>query len=96
MSTSSVTDNNQTACPVCGEPMRREFDGVRNPPMPHVFWFCINPKCDDGNRNKIFRELSRKFLEQRKSLESFLSRSLPGLNRNFRKLELLKRVFGTS
>lgn len=41
-------------CPTCGEAMRREFDGVRTPPMPGIFWFCINPNCDDGKRNKIY------------------------------------------
>ena len=41
-------------CPVCGEPMRREVDGVRVPPMPHTFWFCTNRDCDDGKRNRIY------------------------------------------
>ena len=32
------TDASETAmCPRCGEPMRRERDGVRMPPMPQVF-----------------------------------------------------------
>ena len=41
-------------CPTCGEPMRREFDGVRNPPMPGVFWFCTNADCEDGKRNRLY------------------------------------------
>ncbi len=41
-------------CPECGRLMRREFDGVRNPPMPGVFWFCTNADCADGKRNKIY------------------------------------------
>ena len=44
----------ELACPTCGKPMRREFDGVRNPPMPGVFWFCTNFECEDGKRNKIY------------------------------------------
>ena len=34
--------------------MRREFDGVRNPPMPGVFWFCTNADCEDGKRNRLY------------------------------------------
>ena len=34
--------------------MRREFDGVRNPPEPGVFWFCTNLECEDGKRNPLF------------------------------------------
>jgi hypothetical protein len=34
--------------------MRREFDGVRNPPAPGVFWFCTNLDCEDGKRNPLF------------------------------------------
>ncbi len=41
-------------CPVCSQPMRREKDGVREPPMPNVFWFCRNRDCRDGKRNKVF------------------------------------------
>jgi len=41
-------------CPACGEPMRREYDGVRNPPMPHVFWFCTNSDCPEGKENLLF------------------------------------------
>lgn len=41
-------------CPACGEPMRREFDSVRKPPLPGVFWFCTNLDCQDGKRNKIY------------------------------------------
>ena len=41
-------------CPICEEPLRREFDGVRNPPAPGVFWFCTNADCTDGARHKIF------------------------------------------
>ena len=44
----------QVPCPKCGEPMRREFDGVRNPPAPGVFWFCTNLDCEDGKRNPLF------------------------------------------
>ena len=42
------------ACPTCQKRMRREFDGVRNPPMPGVFWFCTNQECEDGKRNRVF------------------------------------------
>ena len=42
------------ACPSCDSPMRREFDGVRNPPLPGVFWFCTDLECDDGRRNKLY------------------------------------------
>ena len=49
------TDASETAvCPRCGEPMRRERDGVRMPPMPQVFWFCVNIECEDGKRNQIY------------------------------------------
>ena len=41
-------------CPTCGQPMRREFDGMRTPPMPKVFWFCINVDCEDGKENRTF------------------------------------------
>ena len=41
-------------CPTCDEPMRRELDGVRFPPMPHIFWFCANRDCRDGKRNKLY------------------------------------------
>ena len=44
----------QVPCPKCGERMRREFDGVRNPPAPGVFWFCTNLDCEDGKRNPLF------------------------------------------
>jgi len=44
----------QAPCPNCGKPMRREFDGVRNPPAPGVFWFCTNLECEDGKRNPLF------------------------------------------
>ena len=44
----------KAACPTCGEAMRREKDGVRLPPMPNVFWFCPNLKCEDGKRNRVF------------------------------------------
>ena len=43
------------SCPTCGQPMRRELDGMRVPPMPQVFWFCTNSSCADGNRNRLFR-----------------------------------------
>ncbi|MBI2855578.1 MAG: hypothetical protein HYX93_01880 [Chloroflexi bacterium] len=43
-----------TACPACGQPMRREYDGVSLPPKPHVFWFCTNRACPDGQHNKLF------------------------------------------
>ena len=42
------------SCPACGGNMRREFDGVRNPPMPKVFWFCTKPECGDGKRNRLY------------------------------------------
>jgi RNase P subunit RPR2 len=41
-------------CPKCAEPMRSERDGVREPPMPHVFWLCVNVDCEDGKRNRIY------------------------------------------
>ena len=41
-------------CPRCGKPMRRELDGVREPPMPHIFWFCVNVDCEDGKRNRLY------------------------------------------
>ncbi len=41
-------------CSVCGTPMRRESNGLRRPPMPEVFWFCTNPQCEDGKRNKLY------------------------------------------
>ena len=41
-------------CPTCTEPMRRELDGVRFPPMPHVFWFCATRDCQDGKRNRLY------------------------------------------
>ena len=44
----------KTPCPTCGEPMRREFDGVRNPPMPGIFWFCTNSDCKDGGNNRLY------------------------------------------
>ncbi len=44
----------KAACPKCGQPMRREVDGVRRPPMPHIFWFCRNLDCEDGSRNKVY------------------------------------------
>ena len=52
MSVSESRD--QANCPTCGEPMRRERDGVRSPPMPQVFWFCINARCEDGKQNQIY------------------------------------------
>ena len=47
-------DVEKTKCPVCGQPMRRESDGVRNPPMPGTFWFCTNIDCEDGKRNRVY------------------------------------------
>ena len=47
-------DVEKATCPTCGEPMRREFDWVRNPPMPGVFWFCTNADCADGKGNRIY------------------------------------------
>ena len=44
----------KTPCPTCGEPMRREMDGVRAPPLPGVFWFCTNRDCEDGRKNRIY------------------------------------------
>ena len=41
-------------CPTCGEPMRREFDGIRNPPLPGIFWFCTNLDCQDGKGNRTY------------------------------------------
>jgi len=34
--------------------MRREFDGVRVPPMPGIFWFCTNAACEEGKGNKLY------------------------------------------
>ena len=45
---------NAATCPSCGNPMRREYDGVRTPPMPAVFWFCIDADCADGKSNQIY------------------------------------------
>ena len=45
----------EVPCPVCKQNMRREFDGVRQPPMPSVFWFCTNAQCDDGKRNHLYQ-----------------------------------------
>jgi len=44
----------EISCPICEHAMRREFDGVRNPPMPGIFWFCTNTDCQDGKRNRIY------------------------------------------
>ena len=54
--TTPVTNENANSlpCPRCGASMRREYDGVRNPPMPQVFWFCFNADCEDGVRNRIY------------------------------------------
>lgn len=55
MTTPNARENvEKPLCPICGTPLRREFDGVRNPPMPGVFWFCTNGDCEDGRRNKIY------------------------------------------
>ena len=51
----STEGGQQPVCPICGQPMRRELDGARVPPMPHVFWFCTNSNCADGEKNKLFR-----------------------------------------
>ena len=42
-------------CPTCGQGMRRELDGVRVPPMPRVFWFCVNGDCQEGRQNQVYR-----------------------------------------
>ena len=42
-------------CPACGSPMRKEYDGVRQPPMPRVFWFCTNARCPEGKDNLLFQ-----------------------------------------
>lgn len=47
-------DTPRVACPTCGQPMRREFDGIRVPPMPSVFWFCTNAACAEGKNNKLY------------------------------------------
>ncbi|MCH7653291.1 MAG: hypothetical protein IIB14_06395 [Chloroflexi bacterium] len=47
-------DTPTAACPSCGNPMRREFDGVRVPPMPTIFWFCTNAACEEGKGNKLY------------------------------------------
>ena len=39
-------------CPECGEPMRREHNGVRG--KPQVFWYCTNPRCSDGSTNRLY------------------------------------------
>ena len=55
MTTPVVRDDaGELSCLKCGKAMRREFDGVRNPPMPGVFWFCVNPECEDGRRNRLY------------------------------------------
>ncbi len=56
MTTPAERDNTPPAsCPVCGEAMRKEYDGVRQPPMPSAFWFCTNKTCADGVRNRLFQ-----------------------------------------
>jgi len=50
----TTDDQKQATCPTCGEPMRREKDGVRLPPMPGIFWFCRNRECPDGTRNRVY------------------------------------------
>ena len=52
---SSESAQGPSVCPTCKQPMRREMDGVRTPPMPTIFWFCTNKECKDGERNKLFR-----------------------------------------
>ena len=47
-------ERNPAMCPNCKEPMRRELDGVRAPPMPKLFWFCTNRDCEDGKRNRVY------------------------------------------
>ena len=44
----------QAACPTCTQPMRRERDGVRLPPLPNLFWFCTNVDCEDGKKNRVY------------------------------------------
>ena len=51
---STPDEPQKAACPVCGDSMRREKDGVQVPPKPGVFWFCANLKCSDGKRNRVF------------------------------------------
>ena len=41
-------------CPKCQQPMRREIDGARQPPMPQVFWFCMNQDCEEGGKNRVY------------------------------------------
>ena len=54
----TTSEDNQSvegvACPTCGQQFRRERNGFRNPPMPVVFWFCINTECEDGKLNRIY------------------------------------------
>ena len=55
MTTPVTTEHeDRVSCPRCEAPMRREYDGMRSPPMPEVFWFCTNAECVDGVRNRIF------------------------------------------
>ena len=55
MTTESNTNTVPTSvCPKCSREMRREHDGLRVPPMPHVFWFCTNSDCDDGRNNRLY------------------------------------------
>ena len=55
MATSPGTNDGKSAvCPVCGTQMRREHDGVRVPPMPNVFWFCVNVDCEEGRNNRLY------------------------------------------
>ena len=55
MATPDESDSVETpSCPICGQSMRREIDGVRNPPMPGVFWFCTNVDCEDGKKNPLY------------------------------------------
>ncbi len=51
---STAGNGKKAQCPRCGQPMRRETDGIRRPPMPGVFWFCVNQACQDGRGNKVY------------------------------------------
>lgn len=51
---STPAQSQRAPCPKCGESMRQEKDGVRLPPMPHVFWLCTNSRCEDGKKNRVY------------------------------------------
>ena len=45
----------EVTCPVCNQLMRKEYDGVRRPPAPKIFWFCVNTQCEEGSGNRLYQ-----------------------------------------